>query len=159
MRTKFALLLMFAGAPLWAQQDAHAYAYFAPGAMSSGGVSATTFHFGGGADILLAKGIGVGAEIGALGPKDGFGDGVFGVFSPDASYHFAYDRRRKWDPFVAGGYSLFFRNGTLNAFNVGGGINYWLTRRMAFRGEFRDHIYPVGGAIHFWGFRFGMSFR
>ncbi|HBY61253.1 MAG TPA: hypothetical protein DEH78_15640 [Solibacterales bacterium] len=111
---------------------------------------------GGGGEWVSRWGLGAGAEVGYLGARS-FGSG-FGTFSPSASYHFL--KRGKWDPFAAGGYTLGFRNGTINMFHFGGGTNYWFSNRVGLKLEFRDHVYSPGrAAVHFWGFRFGATFR
>ncbi len=48
--------------------------------------------------------------------------------------------------------------GTLNLFNLGGGVNYWFPPKLALRLELRDHIDPLDGPVHYWGVRFGLAF-
>jgi hypothetical protein len=136
----------------FAQEDtsrAQAHVFFAPGLSSSGGSSFT--HFGGGGEALIKR-FGVGGEIGYMSPWGSFSDGV-GVFSPNASF---YMPTGKLSPFVTGGYTLFFRNGTANGFNYGGGINYWFKERTALRFEVRDNVVS---REHLVGFRVGLTFR
>jgi hypothetical protein len=140
-------------------QRSNGYFFVAPGG-SSGRSTDATLHIGGGGEIVLGKGIGLGAEIGALGPTKEFSD-VFGVFSLNGYYHFSRSGQgRKLDPFVTGGYTLFFRTGRANLANVGGGVNYWFHDRIGLRLEFRDQIRtPGGGTLHFWNVRAGIAFR
>jgi len=136
------------------------YVFFGPGAASGGGTLGTV-HFGGGGEGLLYKGIGVGGELGFLAPNQRFSDGL-AVLSLNGSYHFLpHQRTGKVAPFVTGGYSLFFRSGSANLYNFGGGIHYWFRERMGLRLEFRDHVLPTPGgpSVHYWGFRMGLAFR
>ncbi len=140
-------------------QSSHGYAFFAPGAVSCSGCSGMTLHFGGGAEGVIGKGIGVGAELGFLAPREDVGEGL-GVFSPNGYYHFpGRNKDRKVDPFVTAGYTLFFRSGHANLWNVGGGVNYWFAKRVGMKLELRDHIWSDGGTLHYWGVRIGVTFR
>ncbi len=120
--------------------------------------------FGGGFEALF-KGVGVGAEIMMLGPSGGFTDEYLGAFSLNGVYHFASsgERARRLSPFVTGGYTLYFRNGSENLWNIGGGVDYWLSRRVGIRGEVRDQFYlaPCSscGATHLWNIRGGVVIR
>jgi hypothetical protein len=138
-------------------QSAYGYVFGAPGAISCCGESEGTFHVGGGGEFITPTGIGVGAEVGFLGPRDAFSDGL-GVLSLDGAYHFGR-ATSKLRPFVTGGYSLFFREGTANLWNFGGGVQYWFREGLALRVEFRDHVQTeYEGTAHFWGVRVGVSF-
>lgn len=156
MRTLF---LMAALALAAAAQHSNGYVFVAPGGATCCGHTASTLHFGFGGEGILGKGVGIGAELGGLGPTQNFTNNVLGVFSPNGYYHFIHGGTLKADPFVTGGYTLLFRNGHLNLFNFGGGMNYWFHRRLGARLEFRDHVYTQGATLHYWGFRFGLSFR
>lgn len=142
-----------------AAQSSSGFVYFAPGGLTASGQTIMTFQVGAGGDFILGKGIGLGAEIGAVGPRRAFGPGALGVLSPDLSYHFVRGETRKADPYVTGGYTLFFRSGIENLFNFGVGANYWFARRAGLKIEFRDQVYSRGGTAHFWGVRFGVAFR
>ncbi len=154
---KFAFLLVLAAAGA-AAESSNAYVFAAPGGVTSYGHTSMTLHFGGGVDAILYKGLGINAEIGALGPREALGESV-GVFSAGAAYYFRHAKELKLEPFVSGGYSLMFREGHENLFYFGGGVNYWLARRVGLRFEVRDHVYSQYQAVHFWGVRLGVSFR
>lgn len=159
MKAKIApvMLLMCAAA---AAQSSSGYLFVAPGGAKGGGGTQATVQFGGGIDAILAKGVAVNLELGALGPTDRFGDGVLGVFSPGAAYYFTRKAERRLEPFVNGGYTLMFRNERENLFYFGGGTNWWFSKRVGLRMEFRDQVSThYRTAIHFWGLRFGAAFR
>jgi hypothetical protein len=130
------------------------YFFFAPGIRSC--EREGTFHVGGGGEVSLAKGLGVGAEIGYLSSWKSAGSGI-GILSLDGVYQF--HRSRKTVPFVLAGYSLGFRSGVAHALNFGGGVNYWFREKVGLRLEFRDHIPTSEAYCHFLGFRLGLSFR
>lgn len=152
------VLLIALARPLQAQAS-NGYVFFAPGGLTCCGQTAMTLQFGVGGEVVLGKGIGVGAEIGAAGTRQHFGDSVVGVFSPNGYYHFAHGKDIKFDPFVTGGYTLIFRSGHANLFNLGGGLNYWFRTRLGGRLEFRDQVHTDGSSVHYWGVRFGLAFR
>ena len=137
------------------------YGYVAFGGVAPNG-SNVTFTFGGGGERLIYKDLGAGAELASITPIGRFDDG-FGLFSANASYHFGgKDNSRKTIPFVSGGYSLLFRDGTKSGVNVGGGIQYWASPRVALRFEVRDHAFSEGVInrnFHLYGVRVGVLFR
>jgi hypothetical protein len=134
------------------------YVFVAPGAISSSGTTAT-LHFGVGGEGLVHKGLGIGGEIGYLGPARGLQEGV-GLFSANGSYHFKNaSASGKLVPFVTGGYSLIFREGKANGVNFGGGVNYWFREAVGLRLEFRDQVFTLGETTHYYGFRIGLAFR
>jgi opacity protein-like surface antigen len=146
------LLMLQAAFAQETKNGGQGYVFFAPGVASPGGDG--TAHIGVGGELLF-KGFGIGPELGYLTPVQSFGNGL-GVFSPNLSYHF---RTGKTEPFVTGGYSLFFRDGHAHGYNFGGGLNRWFTDRMGVRVEVRDNVLAEYRDTHFWGFRFGLSFR
>jgi hypothetical protein len=149
-------LLALAAVPAMAVEG---YVFVAPGGASVGGTTNGTLQMGGGGEHVFGNRFGVGAELSALGPWRDYGSAI-GVLSTNGSYHFA-DRRAKVDPFVTGGYSLGFRNGTMNMANFGAGVNYWFGERIGFRTEFRNHLRVNDNAPNqnYWGVRVGLSFR
>lgn len=115
-----------------------------------------TLHFGGGGETLIADAVGIGAEIGYLTFFEAIGDGI-GVLSFDGAYHFyPHQPSRKARPFVTGGYTLGFREGSESMWNFGGGVDYWLKPTFGLRVEFRDHVWT---SEHIWGVRVGVIFR
>jgi len=157
MKLNIALLLLTLCSAA-AAQSSNAYVYFSPGGVTASGQTAGSIQFGGGGEKILWKGIGLGAELGAWGPTQNFSYAL-GVFSPNVSYHFIHDRTRKFDPYVTGGYTLFFRGATENLFNFGVGANYWFSHAVGMKFEFRDQVYPQNGGAHFLGARVGVTFR
>ena len=154
MKTKL-LMMIFALAAVAVAQSSNGYVFVAPGGVSCCGHTQSTLHVGGGGEAILWKGLGVGAEVGAVGPTQYLSEG-FGVFSANGYYHLLRGKDRKLDPFVTGGYTLFFRSGVANLGNFGAGANYWFSKHVGLRAEFRDHIYTTD---NYWGFRFGVAFR
>jgi hypothetical protein len=156
------LLLTWSGVAFSQNADkppANGYFFFAPGAGTYDyGSSTATFHFGGGVEGSLYKGLGMGAELGYLTPAEDMGFGI-GILSLDGSYFFRSRTSRKVVPFVNAGYSLAFRSGAASAINFGGGIQYWFHERIGMRLEFRDHVSPEYTDVHLWNFRIGLALR
>jgi len=151
--TRLARLLLIpavATGPAYGQHS-NAYVFVAPGGLSCCFQTQATIHAGVGGEEVLGKGIGVGAEIGALAATNNFEGSAIGIASVNGSFHFALaaalvgsgprsfttDRDRKFDPFVTGGYSAALRQGHLNMGNFGAGANYWMARRFGLRLEFQ----------------------
>jgi hypothetical protein len=130
-------------------------------------------HVGAGGEGFIYKGLGVGAELGPVGPTKncsysggqcplGWFAWAFGLGSANFSYHFLPSTiDRKFEPFVTAGYSMFFHHGVFNGYNVGGGINVWMTKNAALRFEGRFHSTGIDAVYvnQFAGFRVGMTFR
>lgn len=114
------------------------------------------FQFGAGGEGMLLPTLGIGGEISYLGPVTVLRQGI-GVMSLNGSYHFT--PKEKIDPFVTTGYSLFFRSGTANGFNIGGGFNYWLRDNLGLRVEFRDQVMIARDTYHTLGMRLGLVFH
>jgi len=140
-------------------QTSHGYAFLAPGGATANGYTAMTLNFGFGGEARILPHLGAGAELAALGFRQGFSNNVMGVFSPNGYLHFFGARGAKIDPYVTGGYSLFFRSGHENLANFGGGVNIWPSKRVGFQIEARDHVTTQYETIHFWGIRVGVNFR
>ncbi|MEK6409013.1 MAG: outer membrane beta-barrel protein [Acidobacteriota bacterium] len=132
------------------------YGFGGVGGASGSGSSTAFFSVGAGGEGLVYKGLGLGAEVGYIAPFRSAGDGI-GILSPDVSYHFS-NGSSKLVPFVTGGYSLAFRNGTSSGGNFGGGVQYWMKDHLGLRVEFRDHVFS-SDSPHFFQFRVGLSFR
>ncbi len=112
--------------------------------------------FGVGLDFQLSPQFDLGGELGTIHKRD---VGVLG--SGNLTYHFTRPRgrREEWDPFLVGGLSVARLSGTGGLYlNLGAGVNYWLSRRFALRGEFKG--YPGGQDLGgFAELRFGVTFR
>jgi hypothetical protein len=134
----------------------HLYGFLGSGAIGDADYSMPTMHTGFGAEGLVYKGLGIGAELGYLSPWRSLGAGI-GLLSLDGSYHFK--RHRQISPFVTGGYSLGFRSGAENLINFGGGVNIWLRNRLGIRLEARDHIIPEYAGTQCLSLRIGFLFR
>jgi hypothetical protein len=155
LKSKFVILILAVcgGAPA---QSTSGYVFFAPGGVSSHGYTSMTMHVGGGVDAHVARAFGANVELGALALQNDL-LGAMGVLSLGPTYHFTRRRDSRVEPFAAGGYSLMFRDGHRNLFYFGGGVNYWATRSLGLRLEFRDHV--SNDPAHFWSFRFDVAFR
>jgi hypothetical protein len=136
------------------------YGFIGFGAATGGGESSATYHLGGGGEAVFRDAFGVGAEIGYLNSFEEGSEGI-GVLSINGTYHFGGGpTAAKARPFVTGGYTLGFRDGSESLFNLGGGVDYWFKPKVGLRVEFRDHIWASGGeTVQFWGVRFGVTFR
>ena len=153
----FMFLILIQGAALaQSSDDRRGWGYVVGGAgvTSGNGSSVGIFSVAGGGEGLVYKGLGLGAEVGYLGPFEAGGDG-FGIFSVNPAYHFT--SKSKLAPFITGGYSLAFRNGTSSGGNFGGGVQYWMKDHLGLRFEVRDHIFS-SDSPHFVQFRVGLTF-
>jgi hypothetical protein len=116
---------------------------------------------GGGGEGRLKSKFGLGGELGVLKPVTNQYAVTTGLASVTPAYHFiSRESSRKIDPFVDGGISLLFGRGGAVAFHYGGGLNYWVRRRIGLRIEFRHHLWSpeAGEAIHLVGIRVGIVF-
>jgi hypothetical protein len=162
-------LLLVALVPMWASAQAseyskgHGYVYFAPGlAGAQGETGMTTAHIGGGGEGFFTRNLGLGADVGYLAPFESFSDGI-GTCSPNFVARFrAKNGGNKVEPFVTGGYTLFFRSGMDNGVNFGGGVNYWFREHVGLRFELRDSAMIPGegrATTHYAGLRIALTFR
>jgi len=152
------LIPLLAQAQTGQESKGHGYIYFAPGITAP--ESEGTLHIGGGGEGFFNRYLGAGAEVGYVAPYSSFSDGI-GIFSPNVVARFRpKSNGNKVEPFVTGGYSLFFREGVVHGANAGGGVNWWFRERLGLRFEVRDNIMMESGeTAHFVGFRFGFTFR
>jgi hypothetical protein len=151
-------LSLLSASPVFAQYT-NGYLFIAPGGSTSVGSTQRIFHLGGGAERLLDRGIGVGAEIGAVFPGQGPIDGTAGLFSINGYYHFRSEQTLS--PFVTGGYSVIFQDFTESFGNYGGGIKYWYRDDKGLLLEGRDHVGRLRSGFigHIWEVRVGFTFR
>jgi len=148
---------------------AQGYLFFGPGAGSVGDYFGSNgranIHIGAGGDVFIYKGFATGAEIGPVIPWSApsgsfrlsccFGK-LVGLGSANLSYHFrSSNADRKLEPFATAGYSLFFRMGTWQGYNVGAGFDVWPSRKIAPRFDIRYHS---SWAYNTMGFRAGLTF-
>lgn len=117
-------------------------------------------HVGGGGEGRITGRFALGGEFGVLMPITNQQNAIttfVGSVTP-AFHFFDKDSRSRFDPFVNGGLSLLAGRGGAFAVHYGGGMNYWLHRRIGLRAEFRDHLWSpeAGEAIHLVDFRFGI---
>ena len=138
-------------------KQGYGYALFTPGATIGDGEAAATLTIGGGAEGLIKGGFGAGTDVSYLFYPEGGFDAGFGLFSPGVFYQF--NRARKTVPFVTGGYSLAFRDGTFNLIHYGGGFNHWFNNHWGMRFEVRDHIQTRSAEYHLLQFRAAVLFR
>ena len=130
----------------------------------AGGLTAagnTRFRAGlvGGGEIAITKGFSAGPELGIIAPKYGrFWSTVMGQGAFNGYYHVYHGRTARFDPYGTMGYAVVFRDGHLNMFNYGGGMNYWAREDLAVRLEFRDRLSRDPVSAHLWTFRIGVSF-
>jgi len=116
-------------------------------------------HVGGGGEGRLTDRFALGGEMGVLKPVTNEYAITTGLASVTPAWHFISQRSKsRFDPFVDGGLSLLFGRGGAAALHYGGGVNYWLKRRIGLRFEFRDHIWSpeAGEAVHLVDFRVGI---
>jgi hypothetical protein len=120
------------------------------------GSSDAGFHAGGGGEVLVRRIAGAGAEFGIFGNASSalWDKSVNGVFHVPTG-------GRRLSPFVTGGYThLSSGEGSFDAWNIGGGIDYWTKDRLCVRVEFRDHVRSDHrGDVHYWALRAGIAFR
>ncbi len=150
-----AALLILVPVLCFGQERAHGYLFTSAGDSFGSGGSAGALHFGGGAEIFAVRGLAISPELGYLAPWKSLGDGI-GVLSANGTYHFL--RKGKTMPFITGGYSLGFRNGTMNMANFGAGFDRWIGERHGLRLEVRDHYAPSVDQ-HYLGVRVAWTFR
>ncbi len=132
-----------------------AYFFAAPGALVCDGFIGT-LQFGGGTEVLLKGGLGLAGELGHLALFRSLGKGA-GTFSPSLFYQFGSPP--KTVPFLTGGYTLAFREGTAHFIHFGAGLNHWFSDRWGLRIEARDHLHPPMPAYHFLQIRVAVLIR
>jgi hypothetical protein len=160
------LILLLAPFPIAAQiSSSYAYAFGGPVVVPRSYYTSWNgdfIHVGGGGEGRLTDRFAIGGEIGVLKPVTNQYAITTGLASVAPAFHFrAAETKSKLDPFVDGGLSLLFaRGGAGAALHYGGGVNYWLRRRVGLRFEFPDHRWSPesGEAIHLVDFRVGVVF-
>ncbi len=144
------------------KRTGHGYVFVAPGAATSFDCRSCTFgtlHFGGGGEATFYKGLGIGAELGYLVPIENMSSGL-GLASINAVYIFRSKGKAKLEPFLTGGGTLGFASGgAFGGINFGGGVQYWMRKRVGLRIEFRDHVPTESYSSHLFEGRVGFAFR
>lgn len=108
------------------------YGFWGAGNVSGGYRNQGFMHYGGGIEILLDRGFGVGMEL-------GYSDADVVMLSAGGLY--AFNTRKKTNPFVTAGYTFFlFDEGTANGAFLGGGINHLISNNWGIRVEARDQM-------------------
>lgn len=160
-------LLLLTPASVWAQSGespsrGQGYAFIGPLVSDSFGLERGGATAGFGGEMFIHRGLGAGMEFAWAGPHWTFDRNGLGIGSVDASYHFFGHGRA--EPFVVGGYSLYFgdRTATQSGYNLGGGLNLWLSKHAGVRLGIRYQGNIRGfspGFDHYVAFRFGLAFR
>jgi hypothetical protein len=135
-------------------QEGTGYVFVGPGASTAEHGSATLQAGLGGE--LVWRYAGLTGELSYLAPQQTLSNAA-GVFSVGPSVHIPWRGKRSIDPYILGGYTLFFYGqGARGGGNYGGGVNWWFNRDVGLKLEFRDQ---VAHGIQYWGFRFGLTFH
>jgi len=158
MKPTALILLCLACAGAATAQRSYGYWTLMNGGLSAAGRTHYQLALHGGGEFAIARGFSAGLEGGFTGdPRRNYGDTMLGMASVNGYYHARLARNARLDPFVTMGYTVLFRTDTQNAFNWGGGLNWWLKRTAALRVEVRDHVFG-DPRVHLWGIRAGVSF-
>ncbi len=155
------LLLIPGGVYGQSGMDNSYYGYLSGGAgVTSAGTGLVSV--AGGGEVFVhpsSGGLAIGGELAAIAPPTEPRE-VIGVLSPNLSWHFrAGHSPGRVEPFITGGYSLFFRSGSLNGLNFGGGAIWWFREGIGLRLEARDLVPLTELDRHIVLFRAGIAFR
>ena len=137
----------------------HGYVQFGIGRCSN--IPCGTVHtLGAGGEVFVYRGLAAGGEGGYGWAQDALSAGA-GLFSAGPSYHFkGQGHSRRVVPFVGGGYSMLFRQMSVNGGNLGAGITIWPAQHVGIRLEGRWYHFTIAGlAANITAARFGVSFR
>ncbi len=130
------------------------FGYAAFGGVTDGDIDEAFWAFGGGGEYVASGGLGLRLDLGVL-TSSGLEEAV-GIFT--TAVMFEFKPKRKTAPFVAGGYTLFFRSETANGFHFGGGVRHWFSDGFGIRFEVRDDVL-ADETIHFIQGRVSFLFR
>jgi len=154
-----AVAVVLAGSASRADAQVSGYAIAGPAAYSGFfGSSLSALHGAAGGQYVFGACLGVGGEYGILGNSGG-GLLVYSVNGVCQLPGLGADKGVA--PFVTAGYSNFSSGeGTFHAWNLAGGTDVWIARRVGVRVEVRDHLRPDSrGDVHYWAFRGGIVIR
>jgi hypothetical protein len=99
----------------------------------------------GGAEKIESNGAAASAELGRLYVRGGYLNWSATTISVNGSYHWRHrDRTQAWQPFLTGGLT-FIIDDVVPPFNVGAGVDRWLTPHLGVRIEARDHFLVTDG--------------
>jgi hypothetical protein len=146
--------------------------YAAPGGQTIiGGHTTAWYAFGGSFERIVShtndagvesSTLGAGAGLSGIIPSHGEAGNTIGTLDLNFYVH-GRNRARdsKFDPFLTPGYTFFFGgNYRTTGLNAGLGMHYWYGEKHGLLVEAVDQVaLGRGGAIHFWQFRVGLSFR
>ncbi|MFM8395757.1 MAG: hypothetical protein ACKOB4_17715 [Acidobacteriota bacterium] len=156
-RFTFILLLPVAGMAQSSTSNEH-YGYLTAGGgtTTDGGAIVS---LAGGADLFVYRQLAVSGELGAIFPPSSIGS-VVGVLSPNLTWYLRPGGGSgRVAPFITGGYSLIFRQGTINGLNFGGGLTWWFKEGLGLRVEARDYFGVSDPGHHLVQVRAGLAFR
>jgi hypothetical protein len=145
------IILLCIGVPRAVAQP-FAYGIAGPAGVSGFFRASHSWHAAGGGEFVIPLGVGFGGELGIM--------QSLGVLSLNASLHFSRSRSML-SPYVTAGYTrMGSGEGSFDAWNAGGGADYWFGARAGLRMEFRDHIRPdARGTVQYWTVRAGIAVR
>jgi hypothetical protein len=149
-----------------AQGPALGYSFAGPIAVAGVGERSYAGSFGGGGELWTGRGTSVGGELGYLYfPSVERRDSCCVTSMPsfagllasgNVSRHFAASQRKgSWQPFITGGLSYLSGREPVGFFNIGGGVERWITPHAGIRFEIREQF----GAGSLLGLRVGVVFR
>jgi hypothetical protein len=157
----FCFLSLFCGSGLAQERHkprASGFFFVAPGQRHDTGSS--TLQIGGGAEGYVYKGLGFGADIGALRTFSTTGTGNWsGMMTLNTLYNFNTTDMSKISPFIIGGLTLIPAFDVPGGVNIGGGLQYWFRNGIGMRVEFRDHILTGMSNHHYPQGRIAIVFR
>lgn len=151
------LAMLLLSAPVLGQDyEKKGWGYGLFGAGGASGYHDRSFvHYGGGVEILVAEGFGMGMEFGLVDRSKSAG---FAIFSPGGFY--AFNTGEKTMPFVTAGYSfLLYDERHVNGAFFGAGINHLIGDNWGIRIEGRDQVgFREGDTAHYLEARVGILF-
>ena len=160
------LIIAIAAVPgrVEAQAPAFGYAFAGPIAVAGLGERSVAWNAGGGGELWTGNGTSVGGELGYLYFPSAERRDPCCLSVPSAGgllasgnvfRHFTISQRKAWQPFITGGLSYLSGGEPAGFFNVGGGVERWITPHAGIRFEVREQF----GAGSLLGLRIGVVFR
>ncbi len=138
-------------------QRTHGYAFAAPGAAGARDDIGSFLHVGIGGEAALPMRVGIGGEVGIIGPPGDIFSESEKLASVSGYGHFPTPG--PLDPYLFVGYSALLQDESTNGLNFGVGANLPLWNRLGFKFEFRGHIFSdINVTSHWWQGRFALIF-